>query len=280
MKTERLNLQQIQVEQLAAIGAALRQAREDQGQSIEQMAAKTLVQRRLLQAIEAGDLAQLPEIIYVRGFIKRYANELGLEGDQLSDLLPAAPAIPEVRHSWKELPAAQLRPLHLYALYLLLIVAAVSGLSYLLRQSAMETAVESNLNTPTELDTTQDTTPATGASPSPAPATSSPVPSPTSATGNQPIRVQIKLTDQSWIRIVVDGNTKFEGILQEGEQRTLTAEKQLTIRAGNAGGVMVAFNGRDAEQLGAPGAVKEVTFSEPQNTAQLSSALADASSND
>jgi cytoskeletal protein RodZ len=274
MKSDRLNLKQIQVEQLATIGAALRQAREEQQLSLEQMAAKTLVQRRLLAAIEAGDLDQLPELIYVRGFVKRYADVLGLEGENLSELLPSEPTHQGMKPSWKELPAAQLRPLHLYILYILLIAGSVSGLSYWLKQTAVETAVSPTVNVPaaTEPEPKSATTPASSPRPAPA-ATTAPAPaSPRSEA--QPIRVEVTLTSQSWMRIVIDGDTEFEGVLQEGEQRTWTAEQQLTIRAGNAGGVMVAYNEQNAKQLGAPGSVEEVTFSESQSTAQLAPTIA------
>jgi hypothetical protein len=62
------------------------------------------------------------------------------------------------------------------------------------------------------------------------------------------------------LRITSDGNTEFEGILQPGETRSWTADEALTIRAGNAGGVLVSFNDGQAETLGQPGMVKEVTF--------------------
>jgi hypothetical protein len=48
--------------------------------------------------------------------------------------------------------------------------------------------------------------------------------------------------------------------LQPGETRLWTADQALTIRAGNAGGVLVSFNEGQAETLGQPGMVKEVTF--------------------
>ena len=44
--------------------------------------------------------------------------------------------------------------------------------------------------------------------------------------------------------------------------------KALTIRAGNAGGVVVSVNESQAETLGQPGMVKEVTFA-PDNVVSL-----------
>lgn len=38
------------------------------------------------------------------------------------------------------------------------------------------------------------------------------------------------------------------------------ANKELTVRAGNAGGVLIAVNKKEAKQLGQPGQVEEVTY--------------------
>ena len=62
------------------------------------------------------------------------------------------------------------------------------------------------------------------------------------------------------MRVIADGRTEYEGILQQGDIRVWTAEEKLTMRAGNAGGVLVAYNNNKAEKLGEPGKVEEVTF--------------------
>lgn len=262
---------QKQAEQLADIGDRLRQIREEQFLSIEQVAAKTLIQPRLLRAIEAGDLARLPEPIYVQGFIRRYAEALDLNGSEFAHEFSADLDIRAIQPSWKDSPAAQLRPIHLYAFYVFLIVAAVSGLSYLLSISSLINRPEPQAESSpvTEID---GDAPATSDSESVAsgevPET---IPSPAAVPvePESPLRIDIELTDQSWLRIVVDGEKDFEGVLPEGTERTWTAENQLTIRAGNAGGVLLAHNSGEAESMGAPGAVREITFSVNQDAASL-----------
>ncbi|MEB3338604.1 MAG: DUF4115 domain-containing protein, partial [Leptolyngbyaceae bacterium] len=86
-------------------------------------------------------------------------------------------------------------------------------------------------------------------------------------TPEQSVRVSVIFKAQSWLRVVADGKTEFEGVLPEGTQRTWAAKQQLTLRAGNAGGVLVAVNNGQAKQLGNPGSVEEVTFG---NTPQAS----------
>jgi cytoskeletal protein RodZ len=82
----------------------------------------------------------------------------------------------------------------------------------------------------------------------------------------KPVQVGVTLKAQSWIRIVADGKTEFEGVLPEGTQRTWVADKTLIVRAGNAGGVLVEFNNESAKQMGAPGEVQELTFAAAPNS--------------
>ncbi|NET34725.1 MAG: helix-turn-helix domain-containing protein [Cyanothece sp. SIO1E1] len=84
------------------------------------------------------------------------------------------------------------------------------------------------------------------------------------ANGNAPIAVDMELTAASWLRITVDGKTEFEGTLQPGTQQRLTAQKSLTIRAGNAGGVYLAPAGEELQAIGEPGSIRDVSFSSPE----------------
>jgi cytoskeletal protein RodZ len=249
MKTKELaDPNAIYREQLAELGALLQAARQQQGQTLETMAEKTLIRPSLLAAIERGDLDGLPEPVYVRGLLHTYGDALGLDGKTLSSQF-FTPLRVE-RRSWKESPAAQLRPLHLYGAYFLLLIAAISGLSYVLRQTAPEVTVLPPL---TPLDGLQESAPAPGGSPVAEPAEA--------AEPQAPIKVKMTLTAQSWLRITSDGKTEFEGILQPGDSRLWTADQALTVRAGNAGAVMVSYNNSQAEALGQPGMVREVTYS-------------------
>ncbi len=273
MNQDIAHLERQQAEKLAEIGDCLRHYREEHSLTLEQVATKTMIQARLLRAIEAGTVDVLPEPVYIKGFIRRYAESLGLDGAELANAFPIAPGIQPIQPSWKDSAAAQLRPLHLWVAYIVVVVAAVSALSYLVSRSATWMASPSGeteeLATPEanpNQSPTSDANSPTGVSPTPT--ASIPTPTPTPGDANQ-VRVDITLTSQSWLRVVVDGQTEFEGVLSEGTQQSWTATNQLTVRAGNAGGVMLAYNNGQAEQMGDPGSVKEMTFSIDQSAASL-----------
>ncbi|HIK55625.1 MAG TPA: helix-turn-helix domain-containing protein [Synechococcales cyanobacterium M55_K2018_004] len=255
-------LEQEQIKRLGEIGAQLRQLREDQMLTLEHIATKTMIQPRLLQAIEDGQLSKLPEPVYIQGFIKRYATALGVDGQAYAEAFPTKLDMQAVQPSWKDSPAAQLRPMHLYAAYLVLIMAAIGGLSYLLSRSV---ATTSQLPTPTVTVPSPRLSPtplATPGSVQPTPATTAAIASPSpSPVADKPVRVSIQVTERSWMRVVVDGNTEFEEVMEAGTERSWSADRQITIRAGNAGGVMLTVNEGQPQPMGEPGRVKEVTFS-------------------
>lgn len=259
MKKKANTLETIYREQLQEIGAILKAARETRLLHLEDIADKTLIRGSLLKAIEEGDLDSLPEPVYVRGLIRRYAEILGLDGETLASQFFSPAVRSRRRPSWKETPAAQLRPLHLYAAYVVLMVAAVSGLSYVLRQTAPEASGLPPLDPLAVSQSAQPATQPAGSESGAAPDGAASAPK-----SDRPIRVETTLTAQSWLRVVADGKTQFEGILQQGENRTWTAEQQLTVRAGNAGGVVVSYNEGQAQALGKPGMVAEITYSPDQ----------------
>lgn len=295
MKKQALSLEQERAEKLREIGSCLRELRQQQGMSLEEVATKTKIQQRLLNAIENGYLEQLPEPVYIQGFIKQFADALGANGAELASSFPTRTVLRPIQASWRNLPAAQLRPVHLYMLYVFLIVFAVNGLSYLMNRSGSSTLTTAEAYQPSNAQAgmpTNSTVPRQALGPAnpfaPVQAPQQPTAAPkqpklaqllqlpkNSTQDNKPVKVSVIFKAQSWIRVVTDGKTEFEGVLPEGTERMWMADEQLTLRAGNAGGILVGLNGNQAKQLGDPGAVEEVTFEAGSQAARASESLPD-----
>jgi len=78
------------------LGIFLRQAREEKHMTLAEAADKTKIRQAYLEAIEAGDLASLPEDpVYVRGFVRIYAKVLGLDPDQAAKMYDEGGKVPE-----------------------------------------------------------------------------------------------------------------------------------------------------------------------------------------
>ena len=65
------------------IGAMIREAREAFGYELRDVAAQLRIRIAHLEAIEAGRLSDLPGNTYVSGFLRAYAGQLGLDGDEI-----------------------------------------------------------------------------------------------------------------------------------------------------------------------------------------------------
>lgn len=90
-------------------------------------------------------------------------------------------------------------------------------------------------------------------------------PPPPSANPNAPVVVSMTLQDDCWLKVVADGEIVYQGTLAKGEQKTWHAQEQITVVAGNAGGVVVAINNQEAKPLGTLGAVETATFVPPKS---------------
>ncbi len=262
------NLLQIANEQQAAtladLGERLSQSRRQLDISLEDVAERTHIQTRLLRAIEEGRLKDLPESVYIQSFIRQYANAIGLNGLYFSSEFAKSGTPQQHRTPWlSKFPVfGQLRPVHLYFGYLVLVGLSIQGVSGLVSQSN----AQPELN-PESLQKFKESLPPSTTPMGPSPKTLGIKPS--ASAPNQGVRVGITLTEQSWVRVVADGQEAFEGILTEGTTRNWDAKKQLIVRAGNAGAIMVSFNNGKASPLGAPGTVQEVAF---PPTSQLTAA--------
>ena len=69
------------------IGHQLRDARKARNLSLEEAAEETHIRIHYLEALERGDLDQLPSQAHARGFLRAYSGYLGLNPESVMDLL-------------------------------------------------------------------------------------------------------------------------------------------------------------------------------------------------
>jgi cytoskeletal protein RodZ len=259
MNKQSLQMQKLQAAKLTELGGRLAQLREQRDLTLDEVSSRTHIPIRNLRAIEAGDLNALPEAVYVKSFLRQYANAIGFNGVQLASEFPTEAVVTNDRPLWQQLmKSGHLRPVHLYAVYLGLILAAVQGLSFVVNRGPAP-----NQFTLEGIEKLKASLP--GAPLGPA---TKPVPLSTGTTNLQkPVKVGVVMTDDSWVSVVVDGKQDYEGTLKEGSQKVWTAQQKVIIKAGNAGGVMAAFNDGQAKRLGEPGSVQEVSFPPDQRFA-------------
>lgn len=67
----------------SAVGALLQASRRRAGEDLDDVANLLRISRRYLQAIEAGDMKTLPGAAYALGFVRAYADHLGLDSAEV-----------------------------------------------------------------------------------------------------------------------------------------------------------------------------------------------------
>ncbi|EGJ29893.1 MULTISPECIES: helix-turn-helix domain-containing protein [Moorena] len=291
-----------QEEQLQKIGTYLSQLRQEKSIPIEEVADTTFIRLHILQALEAGQSEPLPEPVYIQGFIRRYAEFLGLDGpgiaktfpvnsglslkteeteetekteesepgqlvlytgtpsQQKSQTLTSAQKIPRIVAKSKTVKtvAKSLQPYYPYIIIVSLISVA-GGLIYLL--NTVFTYL-TNRQIENSSVAQEQTTPDKPEQPAPAPKPEpKPPPKPKPSPSNPLIKVSLSITEQSWVRVVVDGKIELEETLPKGYQKTWIAKQKLTVRSGNAGGVLYTVDQQQAKSLGKRGAVVQRSFS-------------------
>ena len=69
-----------------SLGNKFRTARESQGLTLEQMAARTRIQESYLKALEEDSFERLPERVFTKGFVRAYARSLNLDEEECLSL--------------------------------------------------------------------------------------------------------------------------------------------------------------------------------------------------
>lgn len=81
--------------QAALVGAGLREVRERLGWKLPDVADRIRIRSVFLNAIESGDLSSLPGTAYRVGFVRTYAQALGLDGEEILQRFRTAGQIEE-----------------------------------------------------------------------------------------------------------------------------------------------------------------------------------------
>ena len=250
------NLTAEQQQKLKDLGAKLNQIRLAKNISLDTVAANTLISKRLLEAIEAGDSNELPEAFYIQALVDKFAREIGAEAIRF-EVEPAEDTnynSPQQnrRRYWLNF---QLRSLHLYLIYILLVLVSVKSIASLVeRPVIVNQAPSSSPTINSEIASESSPKPASVNQPAAVPQLVS------QSSNSTSVSVGINLQERCWLKVMVDGNLAFEGVLPQGTQRQWTGKQEVTIRAGNAGGVVISFNNEQQKVLGAPGEVEEITY--------------------
>jgi cytoskeleton protein RodZ len=246
-------------------GAELREARERHGLSLDQLSQTTKITVKILRSIETNQLEKLPEPVFLRGFLRAYAHEVGLDPAEtveqyLSQFRPpaetsempltanearGAPHGPSEHTNdtfagMKPVPAAQ-------ALITILVVAAAFGMirwaAHVRRSDQVATPAQTSQ--PASRDAAVAGHAEVGTSGSSTHAANTTVPA--------GFRMVIQAQGPCWISATVDGATVMRRLMQPREAQALDVHEEAVLRVGDPGAVAFSINGAHGRSLGRAG---------------------------
>ena len=291
---------------MGGIGESLRSTREAKGISLEQAEEDTKIRKRYLQALEDGDYDVIPGQVYAKGFLRNYANYLGLDQEEvmLEYKLLGIPAKEEYKrvdieasiNKKKRLTGRNDRKTYLATVMIAVFAVLILVLYNFVFKNNTKIAKQETDNLKTEQGTNtkapdKATTKPSGQSPAqqqgaqngnlPGGSTGAGTSGNTGTAGNtgtvgsngaagqgvSGVNLTLNGKDQvSWVRITVDGVVKFTGNLNPGESKTYSGTGKIKVRVGNAGAVEAVFNGQNIGAMGALGQPTTREFSTTDTT--------------
>ncbi|NCQ03519.1 MAG: DUF4115 domain-containing protein, partial [Cyanobacteria bacterium] len=246
--------------------AAKKQARIDKNLDKNVISSQLHTPVNIINALESADLQQLPEPFFTKQLIKKYANFLKLDGEDISNKFTLE-LNPKIYYKKSFSPSFSfkfnfnIKPQYLYFFYFILLFFSIRNLSNILESSqfsqikipqkqVMETQILPKKNHPI---TNPEVIPIVEKKEEKPP---------------QPTELIVKVTvkEDSWVKIIVDGKPVFEGILTKGLEKQWNGKQKVIIRAGNAGGLVVTVNDEKPKELGKSGQVTNATFELPMRS--------------
>src|SRR6266540_3885510 len=247
---------------MSAVGAYLRDLREQQGISLEELSRSTRVLHHYLEALETDDLASLPAPVFTKGFIRAYCQVLGVSSDEaiaLYDLRAGQsreptrslavppPTTPDhqARAATSERREGRGRGAVLISFVLLVVLGAALFAVTLALQSGRD---EVDGRGPVHVTAPPQPEPI----PTPA---AEPASSSTAQSVVSPYRLVARTTETTWMRVRTEDGRTSEETIPANEVREWVSNGPFVLTIGNAGGVSLELNGRPIPRLGSSGAV-------------------------
>ena len=270
----------------AKIGDVLERARAERGLSLQDVENATKIRKRYLTGLEREDFSSLPDTVYVQGFLKTYANFLGLDGEELARDLKnrrgrrrdkRQPGVGEIKKSGFDRPVlgpgglsqAQGRKVSPATLFTLiaavLALAMVIGALYFVGRDT-QTASSPGAPPPSAEQAPPEGGSAVGEGEGQSGGQAGGDGGGELASGDGgaapddlEVTVSVEGAD-SWISISSDGAVAYEQIAPAGFSQTFEAEEDVFLSTGNAGALRVEVNGQDVGEVGEVGEVVDRSF--------------------
>ncbi len=263
-------------EENITLGTYLRSARERKNISLEAIARATKITLKNLEALEKDEFHLLPPPVFVRGFLRAYAHQVGLDGQKILEMYERQTKGGDLSLPIKRTAGEKKIPRVAQILIPILLILLGIILYYSLSKKPPSPPSPPFSPPPAAQVTPEIKVKVPGPTEEPPPPPITPPEEKKIETSAPPLTVipekpapvvaeekkkerrhvlKIKAIEKTWLRLKADEEKEIEALLQPKEIATWTARRQFKITIGNAGGVELTFNGVRQGRLGETGQV-------------------------
>jgi len=241
------------------VGALLRYTREQYGQKIADIERALRIRGSQIEAIERGDVSKLPGPVYVVGFVRTYAEYLGLDGAEIVKQYKATYL--NTSSAGKQtlsfpVPASESKIPSIFVVVISTVVILLLFSGYLLMgqqktdrsfarevesvpEELKERLTEENNSAQIEVEENKTDL--------------------VSNTQAEPVKkgILLNIQEESWVEIKDGGGKNLVSeTLHAGDQYFVPDSPGLSMSLGNAGGVQIVLDGKILKPLGKKGDIR------------------------
>jgi transcriptional regulator with XRE-family HTH domain len=247
-------------------GSRLRSTRELKGLSLEDVVRVTRISKGYLSALEEDNYTRLPSDVYARGFLRIYAQFLGIEEQEILSLYPQDSALVEPHHEPEmgacESTVADISPdtrqMRLWYLAVFCALIAVGVLFLRMNDGPPARKADNPVSLPPLMKPASSSlVPQITAVPDEKPSPISPPeiierPSPP-VSREKGIVLKMKALEDAFLVVTIDDMISQQYDLKAGDIIEWKAEKVFSLDLDNAGGVEAELNGKILKPFGEKG---------------------------
>lgn len=261
-----------------SVGETLKRARVAQGLDLETVAARTRINIKYLEAIEADDRKQLPSGFFYKSFVDQYAGCLALDTREIDAAIDRALSAeaPLPLPGYESVVSRSVSPLKTTyrfpqrrtlasAAALLVVLVGCSGTYALWRHWKATQHAAFSQRHPVMQPARQEAVRRAAVAPvSHNPAVTAKAVPEAAPPANYKVWLDVLAHEATWLSVSSDGKPVFSGILQVNQSKMVGGKQFAKMRVGNAAGIEVHLNGKLLAPLGERGQVLDVIFT-PDN---------------
>jgi len=254
------------MDKTSSYGLYLQTVRVEKGISIEKVSAETRIRTEILRSIEAEDHTNLPNDVFVKGFLRSFAGAIDADPQEVLRRFDERRKVSKTVLSPSHNKTPVQRGHGLTLLWVTALMVCLVGGTLLIYRVVHDQEMTATAPPPGDLSQPPNTVraepkEATVSAEAASEETDATPAAATETVAEEPAtvyRLEITSHEETWLKVIADDARATEHTLKPGEKLNLKAATMFNLLIGNAGGVTVLLNDEPVTIPGDSGQVVNV----------------------